>query len=84
MHLGDRMTKEEKRAKLEKLDGLILDKMLKCVEDNKLEVLPLFSTALNYLKANEQVSEKEKQTAGTRHKELIEEAKRKRANGNTK
>lgn len=78
------MTKEEKRTKLEQLDALVLDKMLKCVEDNKLEVLPLFSTALNYLKANEQVSEKEKQTAGTRHKELIEEAKRKRANGNTK
>lgn len=78
------MTKEEKRAKLEKLDGLILDKMLKCVEDNKLEDLQLFSTVLNYLKANEQVSEKEKQTAGTRHKEMIEEAKRKRANGNTK
>ena len=78
------MTKEEKRAKLEKLDGLILDKMLKCVEDDKLEELPLFSTVLNYLKANEQVSEKEKQTAGTRHKEMIEEAKRKRANGNTK
>ena len=78
------MTKEEKRAKLEKLDGLILDKMLKCVEDDKLEELPLFSTVLNYLKANEQVSEKEKQTSGTRHKEMIEEAKRKRANGNTK
>ena len=78
------MTKEEKRTKLEQLDSLVLDKMLKCVEDNKLEALPLFSTALNYLKANEQVSEKEKQTAGTRHKEMIEEAKRKRANGNTK
>ena len=78
------MTKEEKRTKLEQLDALVLDKMLKCVEDNKLEDLPLFSTALNYLKANEQVSEKEKQTAGTRHKELIEEAKRKRANGSTK
>lgn len=78
------MTKEEKRTKLEKLDGLILDKMLKCVEDDKLEELPLFSTVLNYLKANEQVSEKEKQTAGTRHKEMIEEAKRKRANGDTK
>ena len=78
------MTKEEKRTKLEQLDALVLDKMLKCVEDDKLEELPLFSTALNYLKANEQVSEKEKQTAGTRHKEMIEEAKRKRANGNTK
>ena len=78
------MTKEEKRTKLEQLDALILDKMLKCVEDDKLEELPLFSTVLNYLKANEQVSEKEKQTAGTRHKEMIEEAKRKRANGNTK
>lgn len=78
------MTKEEKRTKLEQLDALVLDKMLKCVEDDKLEELPLFSTVLNYLKANEQVSEKEKQTAGTRHKELIEEAKRKRANGNTK
>ena len=78
------MTKEEKRAKLEKLDGLVLDKMLKCVEDDKLEDLPLFSTALQYLKANEQVSEKEKQTAGTRHKEMVEEAKRKRANASTK
>jgi len=78
------MTKEEKRTKLEQLDALVLDKMLKCVEDDKLEELPLFSTVLNYLKANEQVSEKEKQTAGTRHKEMIEEAKRKRANGNTK
>ena len=78
------MTKEEKRTKLEQLDAFVLDKMLKCVEDDKLEELPLFSTVLNYLKANEQVSEKEKQTAGTRHKEMIEEAKRKRANGNTK
>lgn len=78
------MTKEEKRTKLEQLDALVLDKMLKCVEDDKLEELPLFSTVLNYLKANEQVSEKEKQTSGTRHKEMIEEAKRKRANGNTK
>ena len=78
------MTKEEKRTKLEQLDALVLDKMLKCVEDDKLEELPLFSTALNYLKANEQVGEKEKQTAGTTHKEMIEDAKRKRANGNTK
>lgn len=78
------MTKEEKRTKLEQLDALVLDKMLKCVEDDKLEELPLFSTVLNYLKANEQVSEKDKQTAGTRHKEMIEEANRKRANGNTK
>lgn len=78
------MTKEEKRTKLEQLDALVLDKMLKCVEDDKLEELPLFSTVLNYLKANEQVSEKEKQTAGTRHKEMIEEAKRKRANEHTK
>ena len=78
------MTKEEKRKKLEQLDALVLDKMLQCVANDKLEELPLFSSVLNYLKANEQVSEKEKQTAGTRHKEMIEEAKRKRANGNTK
>lgn len=69
-----------KREKLEKLDELTLDKMLDCVKNNKLELLPLFSTVLNYLKANEQVSEKEKQTAGSRHKQLVDEAKRKRAN----
>ena len=69
-----------KREKLEKLDELTLDKMLDCVKNNTLELLPLFSTVLNYLKANEQVSEKEKQTAGSRHKQLVDEAKRKRAN----
>lgn len=69
-----------KREKLEKLDELTLDKMLECVENDTLELLPLFSTVLNYLKANEQVSEKEKQTAGSRHKQLVDEAKKKRAN----
>ena len=51
------MTKEEKRKKLEQLDALVLDKMLQCVANDKLEELPLFSSVLNYLKANEQVSE---------------------------
>ena len=69
-----------KREKLEKLDELTLNKMLECVENDTLELLPLFSTILNYLKANEQVSEKEKQTAGSRHKQLVDEAKKKRAN----
>lgn len=73
-----------KREKLEKLDGLTIDKMLECVENDKLELLPLFSTVLTYLKANEQVSEKEKQTAGSRHKQMIEEAKKERVNASTK
>jgi hypothetical protein len=73
-----------KREKLEKLDELTIDKMLECVKDDKLELLPLFSTVLTYLKANEQVSEKEKQTAGTRHKQMIDEAKKERDNASTK
>lgn len=73
-----------KREKLKELDQKVLFAMLDCMENGEYEKLPLFSVPIQYLKANEQVSEKDKQTAGTRHKELLEEAKRKRANEHTK
>lgn len=73
-----------KRDKLKELDQKVLFAMLDCMENGEYEKLPLFSVPIQYLKANEQVSEKDKQTAGTRHKELLEEAKRKRSDASTK
>lgn len=69
-----------KRESLKLLDQKVLFAMLDIMEKKEYNLLPLFSTPIAYLKANEQVSEKDKKTAGSEHRRLIEEAKKKRAN----
>lgn len=72
------MTKKEK---LKKLDDSVLDAMQKMVDNNRFEELPSLSVVVSYLKANQEVSEKEKRTASDRHAEMVKEAKKRRANG---
>ncbi len=62
-----------KKDKLTKLDGLILDKMLDVMEDedeDTLRVLSDLTPAINYLRNNQEMSEKTKST--------VEEATKKR------
>lgn len=69
-----------KREALKKLDEKVCEALTEMMDNKEYDTIPSLSVAVQYLKANEQVSEKEKKTANSRHKELIEEAKRKRAN----
>lgn len=69
------MTKKEK---LKQLDDLVLTKMLELISDDRLDEIPSLSVSVAYLKANQEVSEKEKKTTSDHHKELIKEAKKRR------
>jgi hypothetical protein len=72
------MTKKEK---LKKLDETVLNKMQEMLDNDRTDELPSLSTVVNYLRANQEVSEKEKRTASDRHAEMVKEAKKKRADG---
>jgi len=69
-----------KREKLQLLDENVCDALTTFIKNKEYEKIPSLSVAVQYLKANEEVSEKEKKTANDRHREMIKEAKRKRAN----
>lgn len=69
-----------KRESLIKLDRSVCNALIKMMDEGNYETIPSLSVAVQYLKANEQVSEKEKQTANTRHKKMVEEVKKKRMN----
>ena len=72
-----------KRAHLKKLDKLVCESLIDMMENKEYEKIPSLSVAVQYLKANEQVTEKEKQTANSRHKEMVEEARKRRENGHS-
>ena len=47
-----------KQERLEKLDGLVLDRMIDYIEKGKIELLSELTTAVQYLKANQVVETK--------------------------
>ena len=73
------MTKKEK---LKLLDETVLNKMQEMLDNDRTDELPSLSTVVNYLRANQEVSEKEKRTASDRHAEMVKEAKKKRSEEN--
>lgn len=71
-----------KKDKLEKLDRLLLDKMISLVEagtPEKLDELSLLSTPMNYLRNNQVVAEKPKSTVEEDVKKRLQAAKNRRA-----
>ncbi len=74
------MTKKEKQDKLNQLDKLLLDKMIKIMEDGNTEALPELASASNYLAKNQMVSEKEKSTLEDDIKDKVKEANKRRGN----
>ena len=69
-----------KREKLEKLDTLVLDKMIDYIESGKVDMVKELTTAVQYLKAN-QVVEPPKSKGDDpveESKRRLEEAKRRR------
>lgn len=67
-----------KREKLKQLDNLVLDKMTEMIKSGQTEELSDLSVPVNYLKSNQEVSEKEKRTANDKQKELIEKYNKRR------
>lgn len=67
-----------KREKLQNLDEEVCDTLLDLVRNKRFEEISNLSVAVQYLKANEQVSEKEKKSANQRHQDMVKEAKRRR------
>lgn len=49
------MSEETKADKLKKLDIMVLDKMIEYVDSGKIDMLSEFTTAVQYLKANQVV-----------------------------
>ena len=68
----------DKRAKLKLLDESVLDAMINAVESGSPELIPLYSTAIQYLKANETTMEREKDTEADKVRRKVDEANKKR------
>lgn len=69
-----------KSEKLEKLDGLVLDKMIAYIQEGKIDLLSELTTAVQYLKANQVVEPPKKHDADPVEvrKKKLEEAKKRR------
>jgi len=71
-----------KKQKLDKLDELLLDKLISIMESDselELEGLSNLTVPMNYLKNNMVVAEKEKSTADDNIKKRLKEAEVRRA-----
>lgn len=69
-----------KSEKLEKLDGLVLDKMIAYIQEGKIDLLSELTTAVQYLKANQVVEPPKKYDTDPveARKTKLEEAKKRR------
>lgn len=67
-----------KKDDLDKLDKLVREKMIKCLEDGKTDLLPELNPVVSYLAKNNVVSEKAKSSVEDNTKEKLEAAKRRR------
>lgn len=69
-----------KADKLEKLDNLVLDKMISLMKENKTDQLSELTTAVQYLKANQVVEPPKKHEADPieARKQKLKEAKERR------
>ena len=75
------MTAKEKKAQLERLDEQVLDLMIKATSSGgDTGTLTELSVAVNYLKSNMVVQEKEKSTLEKDTKKRLAEAKARRKN----
>lgn len=72
------MTKKEK---LEKLDGLLIDKLITIMGTNDTSQLSDLATVSNYLAKNNKVEEKEKSSLEDDIKKKVKDAKDRRDNG---
>jgi len=81
------MTKEQKQKKMEKLDELLLDKMIDIMESkdkDAIDELSTLSTPMNYLKNNQIVADKSKSTVEEETEKRLAEARKRRAKGESK
>ena len=79
------MTQEEKKVQLAKLDEQVLELMITATGDNgSTATLTELSVAVNYLKSNMVVQEKEKSTIEGDAKKRLAEAKKRRKNNESK
>ena len=74
------MTKDEKEEKLKKLDENVLNLLIKNTGENgDSSLLTELSVAVNYLKSNQVVAEKPKDSSDDYMKKKVAEAKKRRA-----
>ncbi len=75
------MTQVEKKKQLARLDEQVLDLLIKNTsEQGDTSILTELSVAVNYLKSNAIVAEKEKSTLEKETKARLDEAKKRRKN----
>lgn len=80
-------TKTQKQLKLEKLDELLLDRMIDIMNDNDIEridELASLSTPMHYLRNNSLVSDKKADSIEEKSKKRLEEARIRREEGKSK
>lgn len=74
-----------KKEKLDKLDQLVLDRMIEIMEDidddKRVFELSALSVPMNYLKNNQIVEERGKSTIEEDNRKRLEEAKKRRGQG---
>jgi hypothetical protein len=73
------MTKTEKANKLNRLDEMLLNKMIEIMDSGNTEMLPELASVSNYLAKNQMVAEKEKSSIEEDNKKRVKEAEKRRA-----
>lgn len=68
-----------KKDDLEKLDKLVREKMITCLEGGKTDLLPELNPVVSYLSKNNVVSEKGKSSVEDNIADKLEKAKKRRA-----
>ena len=71
-----------KKQQLEKIDDLLLDKIIYCLENNETELLPELNVVVQILSKNNVVSEKSKSSVEDDIEKKIVDAKARRKNTN--
>lgn len=67
-----------KKEDLEKLDKLVREKMITCLESGKTDLLPELNPVVSYLSKNNVVSEKSKSSVEDNIEEKLKKAKARR------
>lgn len=68
-----------KQEDLEKLDKAVRERMLKCLEDNKTDLLPELNVVVQYLAKNNVIADKKKSTVEDDIRKRLEQANKRRA-----
>jgi len=72
-----------KKEDLEKLDRLVREKMINCLEKNETDLLPELNPVVSYLSKNNVVSEKSKSSVEDNIDKKLKDAKARRAGQTT-